>query len=113
MGVWDGSCICCNREIPKSDSVFDPRQKGLLNQKWLQKNVSHFLATILPIHMREIPLTAQTSRQHFQDLGEILTELTQSGISKNNQFNTVLSVLETINDVYFAQALLRNATSTL
>ena len=63
--------------------------------------------------MREIPLTAQTSGQDFQDLGEILTELTQSGISKNNQFNTVLSVLETINDVYFAQALLRNATSTL
>ena len=42
MGVWGGSRICCNREIPKSDSVFDPRQKGLLNQKWLQKNVSHF-----------------------------------------------------------------------
>ena len=38
--------ICCNREIPEADSVFDPRQKGLLNQKWLQKKVSHFLATI-------------------------------------------------------------------
>ena len=65
------------------------------------------------VFIRETPLTAQTSGQDFQDLGEILTEWTESGISKQQQFNTVLSVLETINNVCFAQALLRNAPSTL
>ena len=36
-GVDSVTSICCDREIPKADSVFDPRQKGLFNQKWLQK----------------------------------------------------------------------------
>ena len=42
------------------------------------------------------------SGQDFQDLGQNLTELTESEISKYNGTNIVLIVLETINDVYFA-----------
>ena len=45
---------------------------------------------------------AQSSGQDFQDLGKNLTELTESEISKYNRFDTVLSVFETINDVYLA-----------
>ena len=42
-GLDSVTSICCYREIPKADSVFDPRQKGLFNQKWLQKKVSHII----------------------------------------------------------------------
>ena len=42
-GVDSVTSICCDREIPKADNVFDPRQNGLCNKKWLQKKVLHRL----------------------------------------------------------------------
>ena len=44
--VDSATSICCDREIPKADSVFDPRKNDLFNQKWLQKKNWTFWRTV-------------------------------------------------------------------